>query len=217
VLRRALEMRRQVARDGWWNLDARGRRPRLRLLSAILPGRPPAFWRYRRRSHRLGEFSIWHCVCHRPCLSGLGPHVDADMRRDEIGCESSNARSLLGTGLPRSEGDSEHHPAGVPGVEAEARDVAVEAEARDAAVEAEARDAAVEAETREVVGVAVVDLLIRLAPRVRRGRWAARSPRPPRARSVAAGEAGASARALDAPADHAGWAVELTVSVVLPA
>jgi hypothetical protein len=40
--------------------------------------------------------------------------------------------------------------------------VAVEAEARDAAVEAEARDAAVEAETREVVGVALVDLLIRL-------------------------------------------------------
>src|SRR4029453_17939517 len=85
------------------------------------------------------------------------------------GCESSNARSLLGAGLPRSEGDSQHHPAGDPAVEAEARDAAVEAQARDAAVEGQARDAAVEAGAREVVGVAAADLLIRLAPRVRRG------------------------------------------------
>jgi hypothetical protein len=28
VLRRALEMRRQIAREGWWNLDPRGRRLR---------------------------------------------------------------------------------------------------------------------------------------------------------------------------------------------
>src|SRR5678815_3798789 len=42
------------------------------------------------------------------------------------GCESSNARSLLGAGLPRSEGDSQYHPAGDAAVEAQARDAAVE-------------------------------------------------------------------------------------------
>jgi hypothetical protein len=51
------------------------------------------------------------------------------MRRDD-GSESSNARPLLGAGLPRSERDSQHHPTGVPAVEAEARDVVEVAAAR---------------------------------------------------------------------------------------
>jgi hypothetical protein len=46
------------------------------------------------------------------------------------GSESSNARPLLGAGLPRSERDSQHHPAGVPAVETEARDVVGVAAAR---------------------------------------------------------------------------------------
>jgi hypothetical protein len=51
------------------------------------------------------------------------------MRRDD-GSESSNARPLLGAGLPRSERDSQHHPTGVPAVQAEARDVVEVAAAR---------------------------------------------------------------------------------------
>jgi hypothetical protein len=37
LLRRALEMRRQIARDGWWNSTSR-RRSAPNLVSAILPG-----------------------------------------------------------------------------------------------------------------------------------------------------------------------------------
>jgi hypothetical protein len=89
--------------------------------------------------------------------------------------------------------------------------VAVEAEARDAAVEAEARDA-VEAETREVVGVAVVDLSDPLGSTsssravgcsitsTTRGHetWPLVKPLLPRLR--------------DAPADRAGWVVELAIA-----
>jgi len=52
------EMRRQIAREGWWNetlavvVFAKG------LLSAILPVDPPALWRDRGRSRRLSNFSI---------------------------------------------------------------------------------------------------------------------------------------------------------------
>jgi hypothetical protein len=55
--------------------------------------------------------------------------VKAGMRRDD-GSESSNAHPLLGAGLPRSERDSQHHPTGVPAVQAEARDVVELAAAR---------------------------------------------------------------------------------------